>query len=288
MQRYLIVLLGAAMSVGAAIAQDAALGQGAPTPQPQSPAVQSAPAAQPGGTAPASPATQVSQPAAAPASAASASSGPVMKFAPGTVVPAELTKTVDAKKAKVGDAVQAKLIVDLTANGQVALPAGAKVLGHVTVAQPRDKSQSESKLGILFDKVVAKGGQEMPLNASIQAVSAPVSNFNAAGGPMAESGGMPEGSGNAGPGMTGSTGRAPGGAADMGGNAGNTPSPGNPGRDTGGNANPGLSPETQGVTGMEGVTLGAPSGNEGAVLTSQKKNVKLEDGTRLMLRVNGQ
>src|SRR5262249_33525579 len=73
-------------------------------------------------------------------------------FAPGTVLLAELTKSIDAKKAKQGDPVDAKTAIDLTRNGQVVVPKGAKLVGHVTDAKPKQKGESDSSLSIAFDE----------------------------------------------------------------------------------------------------------------------------------------
>ena len=97
-----------------------------------------------------------------------------LKIAPGSVIPVQLTKTVDAKKAKSGDEVQAKVTQDLKAgNGELIVPKDTKVLGHVTDAQPRTKEQKESQVGIAFDHAVMKDGRDVSLPLSIQAIIAP-------------------------------------------------------------------------------------------------------------------
>ena len=124
------------------------------------------------------------------------------QIAPGTVIPAELAKSIDAKKAKQGDQVLAKTSQDLLSGGQVVIARGSKIIGHVTQAKPREKGESESTLGIAFDKLVMKDGHELPLNASIQALAGPPSMATGSAAPMSESGGMPGGmSGSASGGM---------------------------------------------------------------------------------------
>jgi hypothetical protein len=76
----------------------------------------------------------------------------------GTTLQAELTKSIDAKKAKQGDEVTARLTQDVKSSGHVVLHKGSKLVGHVTEAQAKSKESSESKLGIAFDKAVLKGG----------------------------------------------------------------------------------------------------------------------------------
>ena len=114
--------------------------------------------------------TQPSSPeeASQPATAASTASNP-LKIAPGSVIPVQLTKTVDAKKAKTGDQVVAVVTQDMkNQGGEVLVPKDTKVIGHVTEAQAHSKEQKESQLAIAFDRAVLKTGQvQMPM--SIQA-----------------------------------------------------------------------------------------------------------------------
>jgi hypothetical protein len=88
----------------------------------------------------------------------------------GSILYAELTKTVDAKKAKVGDPVNAVLLADVLAHGKIVARHDAKLLGHVTEAQVHSKDIPESRLGIVFDKVILKGGQEIPFSAVLMAL----------------------------------------------------------------------------------------------------------------------
>ena len=70
----------------------------------------------------------------------------------GTNLQAELTKSLDAKKAKVGDEVTAKVTQDVKSNGQVVVRKGSKLIGHVTEAKARSQGDQESRLGIAFDR----------------------------------------------------------------------------------------------------------------------------------------
>jgi hypothetical protein len=89
-----------------------------------------------------------------------------------TVIRIVLSKSLDAKKLKEGDPVEAKTETELSANGLVA-PRGSVIKGHVTQASARSKGGQESSLGIAFDAIVLKNGQPMTLKTSIQAVGAP-------------------------------------------------------------------------------------------------------------------
>jgi len=217
------------------------------------------------------------------------------QLAAGTTIRAELAKTVDAKKAKQGDEVVAKTSDDVKANGQVVIPKGSKLIGHVTDAKARTKGESESMLGIAFDKAILKGGREIPLNATIQALAAPAQN-NAAneelstppyggGGAPSSAPGRPQGGMSGGVAPVGSVaGTATKAAGDVGSTAAGTVT-----NAAGGiAANGQLSGNSQGVVGISGLSLSAAAANntQGSVVTSQQRNVKLDSGTQMMLRVN--
>jgi|SRR5579864_6447767 len=216
------------------------------------------------------------------------------RVAPGSVIPVQLTKTVDAKKAKTGDEVVAKVTMDMkTQSGDVLVPKDTKVIGHVTEAQKREKDQKQSELGLAFDRAVTKDGNTMQMPMSIQAVigqqqnqqseaNTPAGREQAAGVP---SGAAPTGAattGTAGGKSSGMTPPAPSPSASDAGAA----------ADTGGNqaasgGRPPITAQTQGVIGISNLTLApAPNGTQGTVMTSDKNNVKLESGTMLLLQVN--
>ena len=96
------------------------------------------------------------------------------RIAPGSVIPVQLTKTVDAKKVKTGDEIVAKVTQDMkTKTGEVLVPKDTEVIGHVTEAQARTKGEKESELAIAFDQAILKNGENVRLPMSIQAVIAP-------------------------------------------------------------------------------------------------------------------
>jgi hypothetical protein len=84
---------------------------------------------------------------------------------------AELTKPLDSKRLKQGDEVEAKLTAGITTADGGTIPSGSKVIGHVTEAKARSKGDSESTLGIVFDKIERKGGGETPIKGAIQAAA---------------------------------------------------------------------------------------------------------------------
>jgi hypothetical protein len=229
---------------------------------------------------------QPSQPTQAGAANAHASNS--MKIAPGSVIPVQLAKTLDAKKAKTGDEVVATVTQDMKANsGEVLVPKDTKIIGHVTESQARNKEQKQSELGIAFDHAMVKGDQ-MQLPMSIQAIIAPQNN-NAEAAPPAPSGAGPgptagnTPSGSMGAGRTGST---AGGGTQSG--QQNYPQGGGAEPEGQGGAMPPITANTQGVIGMSDMKLenGAQASQQGSVLSSEKNNVKIEKGTLMLLRVN--
>ncbi len=220
-------------------------------------------------------------------SAASESQNTAFRLAPETIIRVELAKSVDAKKAKVGDEVMAKTIDDfLSDKNEVLAPKGSKVLGHVAEVSPH-QAESASTLGIAFDKIVLKNGTEIPLKASIQAIGPPESNAAAGNdnmGAPANSGGMSPMS-SPGRGAYGGTTPNPGGT--MPGNVSNPgPAAQDASRSTSQTAaiNGRLTPNAQGVVGMSGVSLSTGAAQD-SLLSSPKHNVKLDSGTQMILRV---
>ena len=274
MKKFLSAVIVASLLTALAVAQSASDPQGS-TPAAQNPSsTQQSPdtTGTPSGNA---------APAANAQATDSASQG--SRIAPGTVIPAELAKSIDSKKAKTGDPVMAKTSQDLLSNGQVVIPRGSKIVGHVTQAAGGKKGE-QSTLGIAFDKLVKKDGTELPLVATIQAVAKPQPSPALASGnePMSETGGAPAGNPGGGYGAGGYGGGNRNSAPGAGGPP--TPDPSATSAGTGVSQGGALSPGSQGVMGMEGVTLSQPGGQQGTVLTSADHNVKLDSGTQLMLR----
>src|ERR1051325_12168408 len=88
----------------------------------------------------------------------------------GTIMYLELSKSVDARKARPGDEVRASLLADVVSHGKIVLRQDARLIGHVTEAQAFSKDKPESRLAIVFDKIMGKGGQEMTFNSVLLAI----------------------------------------------------------------------------------------------------------------------
>lgn len=90
---------------------------------------------------------------------------------PDVLLPASLTASLDSKKKKVGDEVVLKSVAIVhLADGRL-IPRGAKIVGHVTQATSRSGSESQSSLGIVFDKIDLADGSTLPVNGKILAVA---------------------------------------------------------------------------------------------------------------------
>jgi hypothetical protein len=228
-------------------------------------------------------------------------------LAAGSAFNAALSSPIDSKKCKPGDEVTARTTEAAKSEGKTVIPKGSKLVGHVTQASARAKGESESTLGIVFDRAILKNGQEIPLNVAIQALAAAQSNVSAAGADVDSFGGAgasAAGSGAAGGrgALGGVTSTAGGGvgavtntAANVGGvasgtvnsaaNAGGSIAGASKGAVGGLNAAGQLTSNSQGVFGMNGLNLNAAASNatQGSVITSAGKNVHLDSGTRMLL-----
>lgn len=96
-----------------------------------------------------------------------------VKFEFGTTLNSVLSDTVDARKCKPGDPVKAKTSEDVKAGGIVVIPRGAKLIGHVTEAQPAAKAGEQARLGVVFDRADLKDGRQIPLHTTFYALAAP-------------------------------------------------------------------------------------------------------------------
>jgi hypothetical protein len=191
-------------------------------------------------------------------------------------------------------------------NGKVVLHKGSKLVGHVTEAQAKSKENAESRLGIVFDKAILKGGEAVSFNSMIQAVAPPLQatsslagdESSSLGGGMGGGGGMGRGNPGGGPlggavgGVTNTAGSAVGGVTNTAGNvAGSTTGAlgGSVNNAAGAAANGTLNTASRGVIGMQGVALNtaAAGSAQGSVISSTSRNIKLDTGTQMVLQVTG-
>jgi hypothetical protein len=84
------------------------------------------------------------------------------------LIPAKLLVRLDARKAKVGDRVTAKLVP--FKYGETMMPPWSLLIGHVTQARKRDKANPESRLGFIFTQIRLKDGKLIPFAGKITRV----------------------------------------------------------------------------------------------------------------------
>lgn len=191
-------------------------------------------------------------------------------------VKAELQKSLDAKKAKEGEPVTAKLQDDANIPNAQTLPKNTILEGHIDQTQVSPDKKGTSSVTVTFDKAKLKSGEELPIKATVVAIAQPQNNMAAAGG-----GGAPMGA----PGGSAPAGGAPAGGGSQGGAA--------PAAGGGGEPAPSSMPSQQEPT------AGGPSDNQGsgavpnvqlksdihqhssATFLGNGKNVHIPDGTQM-------
>lgn len=236
------------------------------------------------------------------------SSAPAAKpgvIALGSTILAEFSGSLNVKKLKPGDKIKAVLAQDLLAGGQIIAKANSKLLGHVTEIKRRSESDPESRLGVVFDKILLKKHQELEFQAIVQALAPPVVRRSRVDEPdqmmppptLSVSSSLP-GQSRSRSSSNRSTSSATTLATTMGTVGPMTTVASTPGMNPG----DGLSPiRTQasttssasggvgmhGVYGLKGLALAAPSSSSqsGPAIISTKSDVKLESGTQVVLLV---
>jgi len=235
---------------------------------------------------------------------------------------ATLERSVDARRAKPGDEVTAKMNENFTTQSGATIPRGSRLVGRVTEARPHARGEGSaegaaaSQLGIVFDKAVLKDGREVPMQATIGAVAVARSeaqgdlgsrahDAGAFGSSHASGGGL-AGGGLGGGSISGVAGAGGGVVGGVAGGATHLPRPavetaagGAAGAATRGgamlgssaNAVGGLSASGQWLAGSRGafgfgdleLASAAAGSAQGSLITSASRNVRLEGGTRLLL-----
>jgi hypothetical protein len=204
----------------------------------------------------------------------------IAPFCVGTAFNAILLTPLDASRNKAGDPVTAETAEAVTYERSVIFPKGTKIHGHLVRASSA-RTGKGSALFVRFEKATLKNGQEVMMNAGIQALVAgrgsmsnrlPAPDERGQGYPSAEDFGPRDGS-NATvvPASTESASRAQSSGAPVA---------------QGGMTKQGmLTPDSQGALGGSDLKVYTPlsEGSDGTVLLSAGKNVRLEAGTKLLL-----
>ena len=79
------------------------------------------------------------------------------------VIGLQLESSLSSDTARVEDRVEARVTRDVRANGRVAIAAGSRVLGSVSVVERGGKMKERARLGVRFHTVILADGTELPL-----------------------------------------------------------------------------------------------------------------------------
>jgi hypothetical protein len=237
-------------------------------------------------------------------SASANAGGTSADLSSGTKIDATLAGSLDAKKNKPGDRVEARTMQDVKQDGKVVLKKGTTLVGHVTQAQAHTSEQTQSQLGIAFDHAMMNG-RPVPFNATIQALAASQSSAATAvgsddvmmsGGAMGNASGAARGGGGLVGGVASTAGGAMGSvvntAGSMSGNAAGTVNAATHSNGAvGGLTSAGrLSSNSNGVFGLQGLSINsaASSATQGSMIVSPVRTIHLDSGTQMLLSVTGQ
>jgi hypothetical protein len=232
----------------------------------------------------------------------------------GTQVSAQLLTTLNAKKAKPGQRVIAKVTRDVKQNGRTVIRKNARLIGHVVSAKASGKGNAGSSVEVAFDRLL-EGRSSTALSAVVTSIvsvpSAPMPEPMQMQAPMAPMGGSGAGGGGLVGGVGGAVGSTVGSAvggtsATAGAMAGSTIE--GTGRMASGAAGmAGMAANaitvSNNAAGAAGAAVGATNGLASAglgssanasnqthatsVFSRRKGNVELDSGTQLQLQVVG-
>jgi hypothetical protein len=80
-----------------------------------------------------------------------------------SVIGLQVETAVSTERASVEDRVDARVTRDVMADGRVAIPAGSRVIGSVTLVERGGKIKERARLGVRFHTLVFADGSEVPI-----------------------------------------------------------------------------------------------------------------------------
>jgi hypothetical protein len=89
----------------------------------------------------------------------------------GTAFNASLGDPLDTRKSRAGDLVTAETAEDVSYQRCLIFPKGTKIVGHIVRVTSGGRGKAGSAIFVQFDKAMIKDGQEVILNAGIQALA---------------------------------------------------------------------------------------------------------------------
>ena len=193
------------------------------------------------------------------------------------------SKAVESKSATVGQELTMRTISDVAVNGVLLIPKGSKLVAHVSEVATKGKDEPQSRLEIIIEKAVTANDVEIPLQAIVAAVAAPKKDSLASDptyGMMRSN--EPKATG-ASPGSTSSTG-----GLSSASKVGSTAAVATANIKGAPDEPLILNEDSQGAIGYDGLSLSwhlmAPP--PVTVFSSKSKNVKLDAGTQMLLRMS--
>jgi len=95
----------------------------------------------------------------------------------GTVMPVMLQTTLNAKKARIGQRIQARVMQDVPLSPETRIRAGTKLIGHI-VAVTRPGKTSGSRIVFTFDRLIIRG-VGVPVTTSLRSLASMMDVFDA-------------------------------------------------------------------------------------------------------------
>lgn len=97
----------------------------------------------------------------------------------GSSIEGQLQNDLDVRRSHVGDMVVLKTVKAVKQNGETIVPKGSQLVGRITEITQRSKNSSESRIGMVFERVQGRD-LSFPLSASIVSISSAASSISAA------------------------------------------------------------------------------------------------------------
>jgi len=81
-----------------------------------------------------------------------------------SVIGLQMESSLSSERSRVEDRVEARVTRDVLSGGHVAIPAGSRVLGTVTLVDRGGKVKEQARLGVRFHTLILADGSEVSLN----------------------------------------------------------------------------------------------------------------------------
>jgi hypothetical protein len=86
---------------------------------------------------------------------------------PGTIIRAQMDRTISSRTARVGDTFTATVFEPVIVGGQLAIPQGTQVQGRVTSVQPAERRGRSGMIAVEFDRIIFANGISRDIRASL-------------------------------------------------------------------------------------------------------------------------